>query len=249
MTTDPSLDATVERVARHLAGAWMTESDWGKYPKAFREDYRAYAREVIALAAPAASPVSGQTLRDHVADEPASAGLGVSATPSHTDQAAHPCNAAVLHRLGSASAAHGPHQWTVQSGMEPVHCPGTEAPATDQAAVALAEDLRYLLNYRGPGHDHERPGIWDTSGMPCGHCARLEVARRNLAAYDAGRPAVPPPADRAAIRAEAFREAAVATRRGAFADTFDRMADAELRRLADEAQQQPAAARQDGAQR
>jgi len=39
---------------------------------------------------------------------------------------------------------------------------------------------------------------------------------------------------RATARAEAFREAAVATRRGAFADTFDRMADEELRRVAAE---------------
>jgi hypothetical protein len=86
---------------------------------------------------------AGCELRDQIGAVLATpaAGLGVSATPSHTDQAAHPCNAAVLHRLGSASAAHGPHQWTVQSGMEPVHCPGTEAPATDQAARRERDSL------------------------------------------------------------------------------------------------------------
>jgi len=70
-------------------------------------------------------------------------------------------------------------------------------PAADRAA--LAEDLRYALTHREPGHDHEQPGVWDGSGMQCGHCARLAVARGNLAAYDAGPDAVlPAPADRAA---------------------------------------------------
>ncbi|KYK14236.1 MULTISPECIES: hypothetical protein [Streptomyces] len=52
-------------------------------------------------------------------------------------------------------------------------------------AAALDEDLRYVLDYRGPGHAHERPGFWDTSGRPCMHCARLAVARMNLADHDA----------------------------------------------------------------
>lgn len=62
---------------------------------------------------------------------------------------------------------------------------------TTQAAdrAALAEDLRYLLNHREPRHAHEKPGVWDTSGKPCDHCARLAVARQNLAAYDAVVPA------------------------------------------------------------
>ena len=51
--------------------------------------------------------------------------------------------------------------------------------------AALAEDLRYVLGYRSPRHAHERPGVWDTSGKPCEHCARLAAARENLAAYDA----------------------------------------------------------------
>lgn len=53
------------------------------------------------------------------------------------------------------------------------------------ATAALADGLRYVLNYRGPGHAHEIPGVWDTSGKPCDHCARLAMARKNLAAYDA----------------------------------------------------------------
>ncbi|MCZ4513504.1 hypothetical protein O3Q52_36235 [Streptomyces sp. ActVer] len=56
--------------------------------------------------------------------------------------------------------------------------------------AALAEDLRYVFSYNGPPHAHEKPGVWDTSGKPCGHCARLAVAQRNLAAYDADPDAV-----------------------------------------------------------
>ncbi|MYU22938.1 hypothetical protein [Streptomyces sp. SID8352] len=52
-------------------------------------------------------------------------------------------------------------------------------------ADALADDLRYVLDYRGPEHAHERPGFWDTSGRPCMHCARLAIARMNLADHDA----------------------------------------------------------------
>lgn len=77
-------------------------------------------------------------------------------------------------------------------------------PATDRAA--LAEDLRYVLGYRGPGHAHDRPGVWDTSGKPCEHCARLAVARGNLAAYDADPDAVLSvlPPDGRAAKAEAL---------------------------------------------
>ncbi|MFC7906431.1 hypothetical protein [Streptomyces nigra] len=136
------------------------------------------------------------------------------------------------------------------------------------ATAALAEDLRYLLNYRGPGHDHERPGVWDTSGMPCGHCARREAARRNLAAYDASSDAaLPPPADDEGDElvcvdqcgscdacgmepfgtpAEGWRQAAHFLRRAARASGDRagalhgaRLIEAELRRLADEAQPQP----------
>lgn len=48
----------------------------------------------------------------------------------------------------------------------------------------LASDLRYVLDYKGPGHEHDRPGIWDTSGKPCNHCARLAAARTNLAVFE-----------------------------------------------------------------
>jgi hypothetical protein len=81
-------------------------------------------------------------------------------------------------------------------------------PAADRAA--LAEDLRYVLNYRGPGHAHEKPGVWDTSGKPCEHCARLAVARRNLAAYDADPDAalsvLPASTDRATVLREVAAE-------------------------------------------
>ena len=89
-----------------------------------------------------------------------------------------------------------------------VTCPAAvSSPLPDQTLrdpiAALADDLRYVLNYRGPGHDHERPGVWDTSGKPCGHCARLASAAEHLAAYDADPAAVlSPPVDRAdAVRA------------------------------------------------
>lgn len=90
------------------------------------------------------------------------------------------------------------------------------APATDRTEVrdriaALADDLRYMLDHRGPGHAHDRPGVWDTSGKPCTHCARLAVAQRNLAAYDADPAAVlPAPVDPAVVRATALREGAAA---------------------------------------
>lgn len=98
-------------------------------------------------------------------------------------------------------------------------------PATDRATdrERIAEAL-----YR---HEWPHKQIWQQA---------LAMDRETfLAQADAVLAVLPPPTDRGAIRAEAFREAAAATRRGAFADTFDRMAGVELRRLADEAQQQP----------
>lgn len=129
-------------------------------------------------------------------------------------------------------------------------------PSAGVASRALAEDLRYVLNYRGPAHAHERPGVWDTSGEPCEHCARLAVARRNLAAYDADPDAVPPaPADRAAVlrevadwlkawRPEFFERWAVAEQ-----DRYEGGVDdaaAELRRMAAEAPRDPEAPTQPG---
>ncbi|HSE05945.1 MAG TPA: hypothetical protein VLK35_17490 [Methylomirabilota bacterium] len=76
------------------------------------------------------------------------------------------------------------------------------APPTTGQTSELAEDLRYVLGHGEPGHDHEQPGVWDTSGEPCTHCARLAVAQQNLAAYDAGA-VLPAPADRAATLREA----------------------------------------------
>jgi hypothetical protein len=97
------------------------------------------------------------------------------------------------------------------------------------AAANLAEDLRYVLNYSGPGHAHERPGVWDTSGKPCTHCARLAVARRNLAAYDAKAAAVLPAPDQRAAECPECDDT------GACND-----GPCPLRRLAGEAQQDEA---------
>jgi len=88
-------------------------------------------------------------------------------------------------------------------------CEALDAPAApvlpapaDRAA--LAEDLRYALTHREPGHDHEQPGVWDTSGKPCEHCARLAVAQRNLAAYDADTAAALPAPDEPTVRATRY---------------------------------------------
>jgi hypothetical protein len=59
----------------------------------------------------------------------------------------------------------------------------TEAEAA--FAALLADDLRYALDYSGPAHAHQRPGVWDESGRPCGHCARLAAARTHLVAFEA----------------------------------------------------------------
>lgn len=44
----------------------------------------------------------------------------------------------------------------------------------------LRGHLRYVLDYRGPGHDHQVEGRWDRDGSPCDHCARLAAARAAL---------------------------------------------------------------------
>jgi hypothetical protein len=68
--------------------------------------------------------------------------------------------------------------------------------AADTATSALVDGLRYVFEYTGPRHNHDRPGIWDTSGKPCGHCAHLTTIRETLAAYQAGPNVVlPQPAD------------------------------------------------------
>ena len=89
-------------------------------------------------------------------------------------------------RIAAALMDLGHPQWDAAEGADAVLAV-LPAPADRDAdlAAALAEDLRYVLDYRGPGHAHERPGFWDTSGRPCMHCARLAVARMNLADHDA----------------------------------------------------------------
>ena len=135
---------------------------------------------------------------------------------------------------------------TFRDVWEPAPAAGL-VPAADRAA--LAEDLRYALTHREPGHDHEQPGVWDGSGMQCGHCARLAVARGNLAAYDAGPDAVlPAPADRAADVAQHVTRAIFALKspapagsehyRSGWDDGLEAAMDATrhavLRRMADE---------------
>jgi len=51
----------------------------------------------------------------------------------------------------------------------------------------LAEDVRYLLGYEGPRHAHLKAGVWDDTGLPCSHCARLDEVRRRLAVVGGGR--------------------------------------------------------------
>ncbi|MFF6903451.1 hypothetical protein [Streptomyces hydrogenans] len=45
---------------------------------------------------------------------------------------------------------------------------------------ALRGHLRYVLDYKGPGHAHVVSGRWDADGSPCDHCARLAAAREAL---------------------------------------------------------------------
>jgi hypothetical protein len=57
---------------------------------------------------------------------------------------------------------------------------GAEMLRADHAeadAEALRGHLRYVLDYKGPGHAHVVPGRWDADGSPCDHCARLTAAR------------------------------------------------------------------------
>jgi diadenosine tetraphosphate (Ap4A) HIT family hydrolase len=110
-------------------------------------------------------------------------------------------------------------------------------------AAALAEDLRYVLGYNGARHNHMQPDVWDTSGKPCGHCARLAAARENLAAYDANPDAVPPePADRANVLLWAADQIDAETRQAKTDGVLEpdkyrpcRDASAQLRALAAEA--------------
>lgn len=68
-----------------------------------------------------------------------------------TDHNILPCNVAVMHRLGDTSAAHGPHEWTVQAGMESVRCPGTGMPATVPVPPAVLRDLIHVAAWVSRG--------------------------------------------------------------------------------------------------
>jgi hypothetical protein len=57
-------------------------------------------------------------------------------------------------------------------------------PVITRHTEQLRADLRNVLDYDGNRHSHAEPGIWDDSGLPCGHCARLNQARRHLNALD-----------------------------------------------------------------
>jgi hypothetical protein len=116
------------------------------------------------------------------------------------------------------------------SAHNPDEVPDSESAPAETALrdriAALAEDLRYVLDYRGPRHAHERPGVWDTSGKPCEHCARLAVVRKNLDAYDADPDAVLaalPTADRPA--GEAYRLAVSAALRLGTGATWEAIRD------------------------
>lgn len=89
---------------------------------------------------------------------------------------------------------------------EPAVVSAGPAPATDRA------DLRDHIA------DVAVPILLDTLPKVIARARSYEIA-------DAVLSVLPASIDQAAVRAEAFREAAVAVRRGAFADTFDRMAD------------------------
>ncbi|MDH6116874.1 hypothetical protein ABH930_000293 [Kitasatospora sp. GAS204A] len=72
------------------------------------------------------------------------------------------------------------------SGAHPVD-PVTRAGVAEAriAAIrALAADMRQVLEYEGPRHAHLAAGVWDTSGLPCGHCARVQRLRAGLATLD-----------------------------------------------------------------
>jgi hypothetical protein len=162
-----------------------------------------------------------------------------------TDQTAAPCNAAQLHRLGDLQTAHGPHEWIVQPGMDPVRCPGAgeqpaapavQAPATDRAAlrdrIAAARDrLRGMALDLATGSGLVEPSAFD---------AALDDYRDAIAAV------LPAPADRAAVLRKAadrldagmeqfFTEWPDEPRNSPYA-LGQKDAATELRRMADEAQ-------------
>jgi hypothetical protein len=92
------------------------------------------------------------------------------------------------------------------------------APATDQ------DDLRDRIAEGLLDHLSRTADIRPSKAGPLAFMPEVTDEERMRLA-DAVLSVLPASIDQAAVRAEAFREAAVAVRRGAFADTFDRMAD------------------------
>ncbi|MGN7136795.1 hypothetical protein [Streptomyces pseudogriseolus] len=144
---------------------------------------------------------------------------------------AMPCNAAQLHRFGDLSTEHGPHEWIVQPGMDPVRCPGTAASSAGQAP-ATNHDLREQIAAALTA-EHYRRAEARIAASPEEHCAAMA---------DAVLAVLPTPTDRAAtLREEADRIDAtradfpIAVQNGiTWATAEIRRHAAELRRLADE---------------
>ncbi|GAB2718389.1 hypothetical protein [Streptomyces bullii] len=112
-----------------------------------------------------------------------------------TQPPAVPCNAAQLHRFGDLQSAHGPHEWIVQPGMDPVRCPGAGEEPADPVALRdrIAEVLADALKPRYGGPQHNTPG-----GLPLTATAEEIRLHRAQPLADAVLAVLPAPVDRAA---------------------------------------------------
>jgi hypothetical protein len=111
-----------------------------------------------------------------------------------TDQTAVPCNAARLHRFGDLQTAHGPHEWIVQPGMDPVRCPGAGEQAAAPAVQAPAADRAALRDRIAEAIQGLNEG---------GTLADLDEEVDVLALADAVLAVLPTPVDRAAVLRDA----------------------------------------------
>lgn len=97
-----------------------------------------------------------------------------------------PCNAAQLHRPGDLLTTHGPHEWIVQPGMDPVHCPGAGDPPPARPA---RQEPAYRLDR-----------IRDAARL---HRKQLISSSELYAVIEADTPAPDPSTSRAAVLLEA----------------------------------------------